>query len=79
MMTHVVTSEKGGPVTLTSVTGLPFWVLAIGIAGATVAGVLVRRARRPAPARDAQGHPVRRLLTRSWKPWQAGLAIGLLA
>jgi len=79
MMTHLVTSEKGGPVTLTTLTGLPFWVLAIGIAGATVAGVLVRRARRPSPARDAQGHPVRRLLTRSWKPWQAGLAIGLLA
>jgi len=69
MMTHVVTSGTGGPVTLTSVTGLPFWVLAVGIAGATVAGVLVRRARRPSPARDAQGHPVRRLLTGSWKPW----------
>ena len=79
MMTQVVTSGKGGPVTLTSLTGLPFWVLATGIAGATVAGVVVRRARRPSPARDAQGHPVRRLLTGSWKPWQAGLAIGLLA
>jgi uncharacterized protein len=79
MMTHVVTSGTGGPVTLTSVTGLPFWVLAVGIAGATVAGVGVRRARRPSPARDAQAHPARRLLTGPWKPWQAGLAIGLLA
>ena len=79
MMTHVVKSGTGGPVTLTTVTGLPFWVLAVAIAGATVAGVLVRRARRPAPAREAQAHPVRRLLTGSWRPWQAGLAIGLLA
>ena len=79
MMTHVVTSETGGPVTLTSMTGLPFWVLAIGIGAATVAGVLVRRARRPSHARDAQARPVRRLLTGPWKPWQAGVAIGLLA
>jgi len=79
MMTHVVTSETGGPVTLTSMTGLPFWVLAIGIGAATVAGVLVRRARRPSHARGAQGPPVRRLLAGPWKPWQAGLAIGLLA
>jgi hypothetical protein len=78
MMTHVVTSGNGGPVTLTSVTGLPYWVLAIGIAGATAAGVLVHRVRRPSPARAAQDHPARRLLTGPWKPWQAGLAIGLL-
>jgi len=79
MMTHVVTSGTGGPVTLTSVTGLPYWGLAVGIAGATAAGVLVHRARRPSPVRTPQNHPVRRLLTGPWKPWQAGLAIGLLA
>ena len=49
MMTHVVTSGTGGPVTLTSVTGLPYWGLAVGFAGATAAGVLVHRARRPVP------------------------------
>jgi uncharacterized membrane protein YedE/YeeE len=79
MTTHVATSGTGGPVTLSSLTGLPFWGLAVGIAGATAAGVLVHRIRRPSPARAAQDHPVRRLLTGPWKPWQAGLAIGLLA
>ncbi len=79
MTTHVATSGTGGPVTLSSVTGLPYWGLAIGIAGATAAGVLVHRVRRPAPVRAAQDHPVRRLLIGPWKPWQAGLAIGLLA
>jgi hypothetical protein len=78
MMTHVVKSSGGGPVTLSSLTGLPYWVLAVGFAVATVVGVLVRRARRPSSAREAT-QPVRRLLTGSWKPWQAGLAIGLLA
>jgi hypothetical protein len=79
MMTHVVTSGTGGPVTLSSLTGLPYWVLAVGFAGATAAVVLMRRARRPSRACEAQAQPVRRLLTGSWKPWQAGLAIGLLA
>ncbi len=79
MMTHVVKSGGGGPVTLSSLTGLPYWVLAVGFAAATVVGVLVRRARRPSPAREASAHPARRLLTGPWKPWQAGLAIGLLA
>jgi uncharacterized membrane protein YedE/YeeE len=79
MMTHVMTSGTSGPVTLSSLSGLPFWVLAVGFAAATVAGVLARRARRPSPARESQAHPLRRLLTGSWKPWQAGLAIGLLA
>jgi len=79
MMTHVVKSGSGGPVTVSSLTGLPYWVLAIGFAAATVAGVVLRRASRPAAARQTQAHPARRLLTGSWKTWQAGLAIGLLA
>jgi hypothetical protein len=79
MMTHVVTSESGGPVTLSSVTGLPYWLLALAFAAVTLAWVVAARRRRPAIA--AQGpEPVgRRLLTKPWRPWQAGLAIGLLA
>jgi hypothetical protein len=79
MMAHVVKSEGGGPVTLTSVTGLPYWTLAVGFAAATLAWVLVARATRPIAARDPQAPIVRRLLRGPWKPWQAGLAIGLLA
>jgi uncharacterized membrane protein YedE/YeeE len=80
MMTQVVTSGTGGPVTLSSLTGLPYWVIAVGFAAATAAGVLIRRrARRPSPARPALAHPAQRLLTGAWRPWQAGLAIGLLA
>jgi uncharacterized protein len=79
MMTHALVSSSGGPVTLTSMTGLPFWVLALGFAGATAAAVLVRRSKRPGGGRDGQGTPARRFLTGSWKPWQAGVAIGLLA
>jgi uncharacterized membrane protein YedE/YeeE len=79
MMTHVITSRARGPVTLSSVTGLPFWVLALVIAAATLAVVLVRRGVRPARLRDRRRGSGRHLITSSWKPWQAGIAIGLLA
>ena len=74
---HVVPAAGGGPVTLSSLTGLPFWVLAIFFAVVTVGVAL--RLRRGTP-RPAQADPLSsRLLHRSWRPWQAGVAIGLLA
>jgi hypothetical protein len=74
---HVVPAADGGPVTLSSLTGLPFWVLAILFAGVTLGiGLRLRRgASRPAHAEPFS----RRLVYRPWPPWQAGLAIGLLA
>lgn len=79
MLTHVVMADGGGPVTLSSLTGLPYWVLAVIIAGGTLAWVLVARGKRPAAGAPPQGRSVQRFFTRPWKPWQAGLAIGLLA
>lgn len=79
MMSHALKSHGGGPVTLSSLTGLPYWLLALALAAVTLGWAVVARRRRPAdPVRDRA--PVgRRLLTRPWKPWQAGIAIGLLA
>lgn len=80
MMTHVVKADGGGAVTLGSLTGLPYWALALAFAGTTIAWVLVRRTRRPQPAaRTPKRWTLQRFLTRSWRPWQAGVAIGLLA
>jgi uncharacterized membrane protein YedE/YeeE len=78
-----VNASRGGPVTLSSLTGLPFWFLALAIAAATVAGAILlnRRVRAAQPegeeAHSAASSPLS--LTRSWSPWQAGIAIGLLA
>jgi uncharacterized membrane protein YedE/YeeE len=78
-----VPASDGGAVTLSSLTGLPFWLLALVIAAATVAGAVLfnRRARAAQPegeeAPGAASSP--HALTRSWRPWQAGIAIGLLA
>jgi hypothetical protein len=79
MLTHVVKATGGGPVTLSSVTGLPYWALAITCAAATLAWVLARRAKRTKASPAPQAPVMRRVLTSPWKPWQAGLAIGLLA
>jgi hypothetical protein len=69
-----VPAADGGPVTLSSLTGLPFWALALILAAATLAWAVIR-GRRVAHAAAATGLP----LHRPWKPWQAGVAIGLLA
>jgi uncharacterized membrane protein YedE/YeeE len=75
---HVVPAGDGGPVTLSSLTGLPYWLLALLIAGATLA--VAWRLRRPRTTGRGRGAPDERpFLARPWRPWQAGIAIGLLA
>jgi uncharacterized protein len=74
---HVVAAAEGGPVTLSSMTGLPYWVLAVLFAVLTVAAAARLGRGRP---RAKEAEPLmRRLLHRPWRPWQAGVAIGLLA
>jgi len=79
---YLVSADDGGPVTLVSLSGLPYWLLAVIIAGATAAVALwFSRGRPPATTPSVAGEPplAERVLTRKWKPWQAGIAIGLLA
>ena len=71
-----IPAADGGPVTLFSVTGLPFGTLALIVSGATLVAALAqsrRSAGRTGPSW------LRRSLRERWRPWQAGIAIGLLA
>ena len=79
MMANVVKTAGGKPVTLASLTGLPYWTLALLVGGATLAVAIWLRRRRRQPHRPQSDAVPTPWLTRSWKPWQAGLAIGLLA
>jgi uncharacterized membrane protein YedE/YeeE len=79
MMAHVVKAGDGGPVTLGSISGLPYGLLAIVFGAATLGWMFARRQRRAGPARGPRKPAMRRLLTGTWRPWQAGIAIGLLA
>ena len=76
-------SAGGGPVTLPSLTGIPFWAWALIFASVTVAILFFRRKPRTATATASpekrEAKPRSPWLTRPWKPWQAGLAIGGLA
>jgi hypothetical protein len=75
-------TSGGGPVTLPSLTGLPFWAWAMIFA--VVTGSLAylarrkRKGRAPKAAASPGGRPSRGWLTKPWKPWQAGTAIGLV-
>lgn len=76
----VLAPRDGGPLTFSSVTGLAHWQLSLlfALGTALLLVVVARRRRKRRPTRDPNGL-VRRILTRPWKHWQAGLIIGLLA
>jgi len=79
MKGHVLTATGGGPVTLGSITGLPFWALALLLIFLTLAGVVLYRRKNPKEEEQEKTAKFSDVLTRRrWKPWQAGLAIGLL-
>ena len=82
LKSHVVANADGGSVTLASFSGLSYSALAVIIAAATLAVVLLLRRRKTAKEPTAEAgsdEPFpQRILTRPWKPWQSGVAIGLL-
>ncbi len=81
MKKHVISTSAGEKVSLSAVTGLPFWVLALFFTILTLVLVAVFRNRRQSQKHHsrADGKPLlERIMTRPWKPWVAGVAIGLL-
>jgi hypothetical protein len=73
MRGSVLSRIDGGPITFHSLVGMPFWVVAL-LAAAVTATAVVRHRR----STGAAGAPVRPGLRRPWRPWVAGLAVGLL-
>jgi uncharacterized membrane protein YedE/YeeE len=80
---HILTSGEGGVLTLSALSGLSFQILAGLFAGATLLAAALlaarRKKKRPPGAWHGKSSPGANPFTRSWKPWQAGAAIGLLA
>lgn len=76
-------SAEGAPVTLASLTGVPFWVWALIFALGTIAVLFLHRKPAAAPGassgKNRESKPRGPWLASPWKPWQAGLAIGGLA
>jgi len=81
MKKYVVSLADGKAVTLSGLTGLPFWVLAVLFAAATLVVAGIVRKRQSGAARFTGGDRkwgLQRAMTKSWRPWVAGAAIGLL-
>ena len=79
----VIETANGQVPTLSTVTGLPYWILALVIAAATLVLTVVIAKRRGAETASLKGigHGLRSALApnRGWRPWQSGVAIGLLS
>lgn len=78
---YVLAGTDGAPLTLASVTGLPYAALACALALLTlIVGVRCRRKRLPPPGvRKVKVRLRDRLFTSALRPWQAGVLVGLLA
>jgi len=81
MKHFVLKSETGGAVTLSSLTGVPFWALACFFGLLTLFSAVLWRKQKGNPKETSpkEERPLRAALVRPWKPWKAGLAIGILA
>ena len=82
LKTYTVKNADGGPVTFASVLHMPYWILAVIFAvGTIVAAVYLGKKSKPQTAKIIRPDTssVKRVMTRRWRPWQAGVAIGLLA
>lgn len=78
MKKYVLPNSNGGSVTLSSLTGLPFWTLSLLFLIITIIFVVLRRKKINQDSTLKPDVEPKSLLFNNWKPWQAGVAIGLL-
>ena len=76
MKTYVLKTADGGVVTLPKLTGIPYWILAVLILAVTVFFLMRQRGSTTETTKNET--VATRVLTRPWKPWVSGVAIGLL-
>ena len=80
MTTVVIHTSDGSPLGLPIITGIPYSILALLFAAGTLLVVFLKKPdARKTPQSASDRRTIHRFLTRPWKPWQAGVAIGLLA
>jgi uncharacterized membrane protein YedE/YeeE len=77
---NVLKASDGGPVTLSSMTGLPLWAVATILILATLIIAWKKRSSKNSSVQSGNGRTsmMKASMTKSWKPWQAGLLIGIL-
>jgi len=77
-----IKTASGAPVSISSLTGLPYWILAIIFIFLTIfAAIYLTKQRKKTSSAikvDPEKASFEKIMTKRWKPWQAGIAIGLL-
>ncbi len=77
---YVLTASDGSAATLSTIMTVPYWALAIVFAAFTVAIWLrLRKSRKSTTVGTSVAPLIERVMTRPWRPWHSGIAIGLLA
>jgi hypothetical protein len=80
MKQTVIRTSDGGVLSLPNVFGLPFWALAVVFVFLTILGIAIfgRKKAQESNLKPSQEPRLQGIMARTWKPWAAGLAIGLL-
>jgi len=75
---YVLPNSEGESITISSITGLPYWLLALLFIIGTLIFIYLRRNTYKKPSYSGTEKEKSRLLFKPWKPWMAGIAIGIL-
>ncbi|MEJ5286627.1 MAG: hypothetical protein CH6_1869 [Candidatus Kapaibacterium sp.] len=80
LLQFVINHPDGKPLTLYSVLGVPYWVLVILFVIITIwLGYLLKKKVKENQIKlSKEGNSITRFITRPWKPWQSGIAIGMI-
>jgi hypothetical protein len=76
LKTYVVNNSDGSPVTLHSILGLPYWVAVTIIALITIVLIFLKSKKKQ--KKSSNKFEFANIFRKSWKPWQAGIAIGII-
>jgi uncharacterized protein len=79
LLTFAIKSNEGKAVSLSSITGLPYWALALIFAVPTLAYSISYLSKIKKNPVAGGNRSLSNIFIKSWKPWQAGVAIGVLA
>jgi uncharacterized membrane protein YedE/YeeE len=80
MRTKTLAMSDESVITVNKLIGMPYWMVALIAAGGTLLFVFLRRSKmgKDSPCRITRPFSIKMFMIRSWKPWVAGIAIGLL-
>lgn len=80
LLSFVINDANGKPLTLYSITGIPYWLLSIIFLAVTIFVILILKSKSKTKKNTEKNNKfkVSNIFTKSWKPWQAGIVIGII-